>query len=374
MGKIVKNKIEYTGSGISKEELDKKAERSIYADDSINIDTTDWHIAIGYETTASPYGSAAIGQYSSAEYNSYAIGVSAIASEAYAYSLGTETKATGRYSTAMGQATTASGNTSYAEGNKTIASGNASHAEGNETQAIGYASHSEGYKTIAKASYSHAEGFNTIASGLHQHVKGKFNIEDTMDKYVEIVGNGTAPAPSNAYTLDWGGNAWFAGEVTNALGKGLSTNDFTNELKEKLENMESSGGGSVSITVDSELSTTSTNPVENMVITQKINEMDETIQSLNVEVDSELSTTSTNPVQNKVITQKLNEVFQSVSSGKSLIASAITDKGVITRSDATFETMADNISQIVQGDVTINGYNIVGKNIVTIGIIEEVTE
>ena len=352
MGKIIKNKIEYTGGGISQEELDKKAERSIYADDHINMGNdaeyaTDWHIAIGYNTTVSPYYDVAIGIHSSATGgSSYALGTGAIASEMDAHSFGTNTKATERYAIAIGHDTTASGNTSYAEGNKTIASGMTSHAEGS----------------------------NTIASGQNQHVQGRFNIEDTMNKYADIVGNGTATAPSNAYTLDWDGNAWFAGEVTNASGKGLSTNDFTNELKEKLENMESGGGGSTSTTIDSELSTTSTNPVENKVITLKINEMEETIQSLNIEVDSELSTTSTNPVQNKIITQKLNEVFQSVSSGKSLIASAITDKGVTTHSDATFEIMANNISKIEQGDVTITGYNIVGENIVTIRGIEEVTD
>ena len=42
-------------------------------------------------------------------------------------------------------------------------------------------------------------------------------------------------------------------------------------------------------------------------------------------------------------TAQLNEVKTSVSNGKSLIASAITDKGVSTASDATFQTMADNI-------------------------------
>ena len=71
--------------------------------------------------------------------------------------------------------------------------------------------------------------------------------------------------------------------------------------------------------------------------------------SVQITVDSELSTTSTNPVQNKVITARLDEVFQSVSNGKALIASAITDKGVPTQSDATFAVMAENISQISGG-------------------------
>lgn len=48
----------------------------------------------------------------------------------------------------------------------------------------------------------------------------------------------------------------------------------------------------------------------------------------------------------ETVESKLNEVFQSVSNGKSLIASAITDKGVTTAADATFQTMATNIRRI----------------------------
>lgn len=46
-------------------------------------------------------------------------------------------------------------------------------------------------------------------------------------------------------------------------------------------------------------------------------------------------------------TSELNSLKTSVSNGKSLIASAITGKGVSTASDATFQTMANNISSIV---------------------------
>ena len=34
------------------------------------------------------------------------------------------------------------------------------------------------------------------------------------DGYAHIVGNGEESARSNAHTLDWSGNAWFAGKVT----------------------------------------------------------------------------------------------------------------------------------------------------------------
>lgn len=43
------------------------------------------------------------------------------------------------------------------------------------------------------------------------------------------------------------------------------------------------------------------------------------------------------------------ELFQSVSDGKSAVAAAITDKGVETAADATFQQMADNIAAIQTG-------------------------
>ena len=63
--------------------------------------------------------------------------------------------------------------------------------------------------------------------------------------------------------------------------------------------------------------------------------------------DDALNTTNKTVIGaiNEVNTE-LAEVKQSVSNGKSLIASAITDKGIETLSDATFQTMADNIRLI----------------------------
>ena len=58
------------------------------------------------------------------------------------------------------------------------------------------------------------------------------------------------------------------------------------------------------------------------------------------------SSTDTQVPSAKAVYDELQEVFQSVSNGKNLIASAITDKGVDTLADATFEQMADNIEKI----------------------------
>lgn len=104
------------------------------------------------------------------------------------------------------------GEYAWAEGKDTIASGKRSHAEGGSTKASGSASHAEGVNTTASGDYSHAEGIGTITQGASQHVQGKNNIADTTSAH--IVGNGGSYSnKSNAHTLDWSGNAWFAGDV-----------------------------------------------------------------------------------------------------------------------------------------------------------------
>ena len=82
------------------------------------------------------------------------------------------------------------------------------------------------------------------------------------------------------------------------------------------------------------------------------------ISTYQTKTDDELIT------QNKTIVGAINETFQSVSNGKTLIASAITDKGVTTSNNDTFQVMADNISKInsVITDVNINSYNILKDN------------
>ena len=75
----------------------------------------------------------------------------------------------------------------------------------------------------ASGNASHAEGNASHAVGRSQHVQGEFNIVDPeydatnpskRGKYAHIVGNGKNNLDrSNAHTLDWEGNAWFAGNI-----------------------------------------------------------------------------------------------------------------------------------------------------------------
>ena len=121
----------------------------------------------------------------------------------------------GRYGHAEGFGTLVTGGIgAHAEGALTLASGDSSHAEGESTTASGDQSHAEGYTTTASGRYSHAEGLGTIASPDYQHVQGHCNVEDSSGIYAHIVGNGAnLSSRSNAHTLDWSGNAWFAGTV-----------------------------------------------------------------------------------------------------------------------------------------------------------------
>ena len=184
-------------------------------------------------------------------------------------------KASGDYSHAEGQNTEASGTATHAEGKFTQASGQGSHAEGIKTYAMGSGSHTEGYNlkggiTLYRAQgygshiegYSqgyvinygygahiegytddqvsrncdgkgahiegcnstinggadaaHVEGYYTIADAAYHHIEGKYNLQDGDAIYQHIAGNGTSSSRSNSHTLDWQGNAVFAGTVSNS--------------------------------------------------------------------------------------------------------------------------------------------------------------
>ena len=177
--------------------------------------TSDGAHAEGDGTIASGNYSHAEGSYTTASggFGSHAEGSNTTANGIASHSEGDNTEALGNYSHAEGSSTIASGNYSHAEGSYTTASGKCSHVEGGDTKATGDFSHAEGSGTIASGDYSHSEGSGTTASSQNQHVQGKYNIEDTNNKYAHIVGNGEDGKNSNAHTLDWQGNAWYAGEV-----------------------------------------------------------------------------------------------------------------------------------------------------------------
>lgn len=165
-----------------------------------------------------------------------AIGENSLAEGNHVLSIGITSHAEGNgtfayqaSSHAEGLGSIAKGISSHAEGSRTKAEGSYSHAEGYITKAFDTA-HAEGRETIASGGYSHAQNQGTIASKNAQTVLGTFNIEDVSTttvhpsnnnnygEYAVIVGNGVRNnnviTRSNAHTLDWQGNGWYAGKLT----------------------------------------------------------------------------------------------------------------------------------------------------------------
>lgn len=81
----------------------------------------------------------------------------------------------------------------------------------------------------------------------------------------------------------------------------VSTDDFKT-LQDLIAKAQSGG-----VTIDANLSATSTNPVQNKAVYAAL-------QSVSVPVDSSMSSTSTNPVQNKVINAELQAIRNSIPS------------------------------------------------------------
>lgn len=172
----------------------------------------------------------------------------------------------GIYSHVEGQSNVVSGARAHAEGNDTRAEGECAHSEGTNTKALGDNCHAEGGNTTASDFYSHAEGYGTEARGRYSHTQnegtiagyesqtaiGKFN-DNKRDTLFEI-GNGNGSARSNAFEVYTDGHA----EVQK-----MGATDTSITTKKYVDDVISAS----SITVDTELSTTSENPVQNKVIT-----------------------------------------------------------------------------------------------------------
>lgn len=175
-------------------------------------------------------GLSSVGCMASGE-SSLATGYNAFAQGDYAVSSGYESEAQGFASHAEGKWGIALGAHSHAEGDSCVAYAQNSHAEGDTTEARGSGSHSQGVGTEAWGEGSHAEGAATIAKGKWQHVQGKSNIPDEESIYAHIVGNGAGGSnQSNAHTLDWDGNAWFAGDIYVGSTSGTNRDEGSRKL------------------------------------------------------------------------------------------------------------------------------------------------
>ena len=177
-----------------------------------NIPTPDWEAGVqdgGYINNKP-----SIRKGTDTNHTGIAEGIFTTASGIASHAEGDHTTASTQAAHAQGSNTVASNTAAHAQGSGTRAQGVSSHAEGGGTTASGMMSHAEGTYTTASGNYSHTQGEYTVAASTTQHVQGKYNVIDYDNIYAHIVGNGTANSRANIHTLDWNGNAIYAGRVT----------------------------------------------------------------------------------------------------------------------------------------------------------------
>lgn len=126
-------------------------------------------------------------------------------------------------------------------------------------------------------------GINVSAADINQLVGIKGNVQALLDSKVDKVS-----------------------------GKGLSTNDYTNEEKSKLAGIAT---GATRVLVDNSLSTSSTNPVQNKVVAAELNNLNNLVGSTSVksQIDAALETVTDSiiPITNEEIDSICNSSLES---------------------------------------------------------------
>ena len=141
----------------------------------------------------------------------------------------------------------------------------------------GTGSFAQGSST-ASGIYATALGIGTVAAGRAQLTHGENNIEDTENKYLHIVGNGTSgydennkyfKTHSNAYTLDRNGNAWFQGTIKiggtgqdDEVAIEVATKPDVATLQSAIDTLNGTGEGSIRDTVADAVATIVANAPE----------------------------------------------------------------------------------------------------------------
>lgn len=135
--------------------------------------------------------------------------------------------------------------------------------------ASGEASLATGFSSTAAGDYSFTAGLGTKAPNAAMTAIGKYNEGKTGNIFE--VGNGSALVPFNLLELDSTGTLTvpvdfvtttdrLSNKVNKEVGKGLSTNDFTNEYKSFIDNYH----------IDSVVTSLSNNPVQNSAVAAAI--------------------------------------------------------------------------------------------------------
>lgn len=311
--------------------------------------------------------------------SSHAEGIS-LAGYDYSHSEGYMTETRDAYAHAEGAWTSASAWSSHAEGHTTVANGSCSHAEGYENTASGANSHAEGSYNVAYGSSSHVEGNSTNANSFASHAEG-------VGTYT--TSNIGEHAQGNYNVSHHNGNFGDAGNTTHSIGIGTDYNNKKNAIEvmengdvyvygignydgttlnsaSTLQSVVGSGGGGGSVTVDSTLSNSSINPVQNRVIKSALDNKQDLIDNNNKLSYSLISNTPTSLSQfnndsgyvtssgitNVSYDTANHKITKTNSNGTTDVVTAATivsDGGGLTSTDITGK--ADKVSGAVSGHI-----------------------
>lgn len=189
-----------------------------------------------------------------------------------------------------------------------IASGLFSHAEGNNTKASGQGSHSEGFNTISNGDYSHSGGVGTIAYNKGEYAIGRYNYSLKAAQQLSQVVNNILITEGKVQSNIWYSNNFIATPPilieTNKLGTLFSVGIGENaeSRKNAIEVLED---GTVYIVGAGGYE--GANSVSSKSLQDILNNLDNIIT-----VDTELSQESTNPVENRVIALQLQTLIQNI--------------------------------------------------------------
>lgn len=190
--------------------------------------------------------------------------------------------------------------------------------------------------------------YRTFEAKLLNEEKALFEI-DLTSEFIDQVGNYnfefevSSKVDNNDESITTSSSTYeVKGSILTNLNQEISSSPDLPILKQLIEQVKQLQGGDLTDYQKKEDETLETTSKK---VVGAINEVNSQFKDIaNIGKLTDLDTT-----EKSSIVGAINELFQSVSNGKQLIATAITDKGVNTSSDDTFQAMATNIGKISSG-------------------------
>lgn len=182
--------------------------------------------------------------------------------------------------------------------------------------------------------YSKGDGVDIINKAINIH------IDPSSETYLTVSSTGLKLSGIDTAITNATKN-----KVDKVAGKMLSTNDYTTEEKNKLAGLSNYDDTAIvnKITI---LETKGTELEESIKTKANIIDVD-----TKIEVEKNRAIAEENKLNSKitVMEENGNALIPDVANGKQIIANAITEKGVFTKSTDSYQTMANNIRQIYKG-------------------------